>query len=367
MASSLFKNRLSQREQRLAAAVGIVLVVSAIFSQIVMPIMNEWELQGDQIRAKVAQIEFLGQVMGMQESVTAKYNMYRDLLAQERSDEAVRNELMQDINAIATRSKIEADAIRPSPTDSAANYNRYVVEIEVEGPPASLAAFLANLQTSRKLFRVESLNLSRRTETGLLISGTMQVSRILVHAGGERMPETEVPAATTALREDAEKNLIVNGDMGVWSIGWGRDRYPDSWSGKSITTARSNEQAVRGTAAARLAGRAAKSTFYQDVKVEPGSRYRLTAHMAAISGAASLRLQDVESRKFYGEGENQPAPVKGGAMSKYVREFTTLGDPGGGQRTLRVMVFFPNGKEAVYLDDVRLVKLDADEEAAEEK
>jgi Tfp pilus assembly protein PilO len=367
MGSSLFKGRLSQREQRLAAAVGIVLFVRAIFSQIVMPIMNKWQLQGDRMRAKIAQIEFLGQVIEMEESVTAKYDMYRGLLAQERSDEAVRDELMQDINAIATRSKVKADAIRPTPTDSAADYNRYVVEIEVEGPPASLASFLANLQASKKLFRVESLNVSRRTETGRRISGTMQVSRILVHSGGEQMPETEGPAAITAMHEDADKNLIVNGDMGVWSIGWGRDRYPDSWSGKGITTARSNEHAVRGTAAARVAGRSARSTFYQDVKVEPGSRYRLTAHMAAISGAVSLRLQDVESRKYYGEGEDEPVPVKGGAMSEYVRELTTLGDPGGGKRTLRVMVFFPKGKEAVYVDDVRLVKLGADEEATEEK
>ncbi len=332
----------------------------------IMPIADEWRLQDGQIRTNLARIGILGTILGMEESINAKYDMYKELLAQESSDEAVRNELMQDIGTIGTQSKVSTPVIRQSSTEYFPHYNRYVVEIEFQGAPASVATFLANLQKSKKLFRVERLNIS--TKTTLVVNGKMDVSKILVPAVGGQRPEQVGEAGLAQVQPgDAEKNVMVNGGMELWPFHWGKDRYPDSWTGRGITTARSTEQAVTGFAAAKLTGRTARSNFYQDVKVDPASRYQLTAHVALVSGQASLRLQDVGSGRYYRDGESNATAMEGEAMRLYTRTFTTFGDPGGKERTLRVTLLFPKGKAAVFVDDVRLVKLDVDEEGEEEE
>ena len=365
MKLALSKSKLSQREQRLAVTVGLLLVASVVFYRMIMPVADEWRLQDGQIRTKIARIELLGTILGMEESINARYDMYKELLAQEDTDEAVRNQLMQDIGTIGAQSKVSTPEIRRSSTDYFPHYNRYVVEIDYQGAPASVATFLANLQKSKKLFRVERLNVS--TKTTLVVNGTMEVSKILVPAvGGQRPEQVPEPAAAQLHQEEAEKNLIGNGDMEEWSFHWGKDRYPDSWKGTSITTARSTEQAVTGFAAARLTGRTARSNMYQDVPVDPASRYQLTMQAALVSGLATLRLQDLESGNHYRDGESNATAVEGEAMRLYTRTFTTLGDPGGKKRTLRVTLQFPKGKASIFVDDVRLVKLDADEEAEEE-
>jgi hypothetical protein len=366
MKSALFKGKLSQREQRLAATVGLLLVACVVFYRMIMPIVDEWRLQGGQIRTKIARIELLGTILGMEESINAKYGMYKELLARESSDEAVRNELMQDIGTIGAQSEVSTPVIRQSSTDYYPHYNRYVVEIDFEGAPASVATLLANLQKSKKLFRVERLNVSRKS--ALVVNGTMEVSKILVPAVGGRRPEqVEEPAIAQLQGEEMEKNLIVNGGMELWSFHWGKDRYPDSWAGRGITTARSTEQAVTGFAAAKLTGRAAGSNFYQDVAVDPASRYQLTAHAALVSGPASIQLQDVDSGNYYSDDERRATPIEGEAMHLYTRTFTTLGDPQGKKRTLHVTLLFPRGNASIFVDDVRLVKLDVDEEGEEEK
>ncbi len=365
MMSSLFIEKLSERERRLAATVGILLIVCALFFRIVRPILDEWEGQEGRIETMTGRLDFLRKVLGMKESVDAQYETYRDLLTQESSDEVVRNELMQDINRISGQSRIRVPEIRQALTEFYPDYKRYVVEIDIEGTVANLASFLANLQKSKKLFRVEKLEITKKTSAA--ISGRMEASRILVSASGKQRLVEARPAAVELQREETEKNLIVNGDMERWKTGWGSDRYPDSWSGKSVTTARSTEHAVSGFAAAKLTGRDAGSVLYQDVKVDPGSRYQLTAHMRLISGTVWLQVRDRGDRSYYGEGEEGAMSVEGRSMRAYTLIFTTLGGPGSGERTLRFTLHFRARDSAAYVDDVRLVKLGTGEEGTKEK
>ena len=73
--------------------------------------------------------------------VDAKYDEYRELLAQESSDEAVRNELMQDISAISGRSGLRVPVIREGSTDPYRYYKRYVVEMDISGMPGKIFSF----------------------------------------------------------------------------------------------------------------------------------------------------------------------------------------------------------------------------------
>lgn len=358
-------DRLSQRERRLAETVGVLLIVCAIFFQIVMPIMFEWQRQGSEIERLTNRFDLLRRILEMGPGVDAKYDEYRELLAQESSDEAVRNELMQDISAISGRSGLRVPVIREGSTDSYRYYKRYVVEMDISGMPGKIFSFLANLQKSKKLFRIEGLNVARKGNVGL--TGTMVVSKILVPADHKERFREARQAVVELQQKEPTGNLVVNGDMELWSTGWGKDRYPDSWSATKITTAYSTEHAVTGSAAARATGLDRDSTLYQDVNVDPASGYKLTAHMSLISGKVWLRVRDMgQGGTYYGEGEG-PMSAKGGSMRAYSRTFTTMGGSGGAKRTLRIALHFRAKKSAVCIDDVRLVKLGKSDQGVKEK
>jgi hypothetical protein len=148
--------------------------------------------------------------------------------------------------------------------------------------------------------------------------------------------------------------------MERWTTGWGIDRYPDSWKGSRVTSARSSEHAVTGFAAAKLTGRQSDSILYQDVTVDPATQYRLTVHMALISGSVWVQVQDLEDESYYWPGKAGPMLATEKSMQEYGQTFTTLGEPGGAKRTVRVRLRLQR-RSAAYFDQVRLFKLETEE------
>ncbi len=354
--------RLSAREQRLAGVTAFLLVVCLLFFIMVKPIMSDWQRLDEQIEAKTTRVEFLDTILEIEGNVSAQYDEYRQLLAQESSDEAVRNELMQEINAISAGSHLAAPVIREGSTESHKFHKRYFVDMDIVGPVTNLARFLADLQRSTELFRVESLTISRKADN--VLNGRMEVSKVLVPVGrGEVIQKAERSPESPSEGEPVP-NLLTNGDMEFWSAGWGSGKCPDSWDGYRVTTARWDYPVVSGFAVARVEGEVKGSIFYQEIQAQPATRYQVTWNVQRISGWVSLQVRDVVTETFYEEAR---VPVESAAMHLYTQTFTTSGEPGGPDRALRVTLFFHLPKSAALVDDVRMVQLETDEEESKEE
>jgi len=354
--------RLSAREQRLAAVTAFLFVVCVLCFIMVKPIMSDWQWLDGQIEAKTARIGFLNTILEMQEEVNAQFDEYRQLLAQESSDESVRNELMQEINAISARSRLAAPVIREGSTESHKFHKRYFVDMDIAGPVTNLARFLADLQRSTELFRVESLTVSRKADN--VLNGRMEVSKILVPVGRDEAVQKAEQVPESPLENEPERNLLANGDMEWWSAGRGPGKYPDSWDGYRVTTARATGRAVSGSAAARVEAEVKGSALWQDIQAEPAASYQIAWHVQRISGWVSLQVRDMATETYY---EEAGVSVESEAMRVYTQTFTTLGEPGGAKRTLRVTLLFHLPKSAALVDDVRMVQLETGEEESEEE
>jgi Tfp pilus assembly protein PilO len=347
-----FAGKLSGREQRLAAAVSCLLLMWLFFVVAVRPIIAEWERLNGEIEVRARKVDLLKKILQMEQSVNVQYFRYGALLKQESSDEAVRNELMQDINTMSAQSWLKAPVIKQAPTELHDFYKRYFVDIDIEGVPPSIVRLLTTLQRSDKLFRVESLTITKKENT---LSGRMRVSRILVPAEQGRKPPEVKPAIVPAQQRIPEPNLLNNGDMEVWTAGWGLNKYPDSWSGYRVSTVRVSDHVASGFAGAQVTGAENGSIFYQEVKADSGSRYQVTSHVTRVSGWLSLQVRDVAAEKYY---EEAALSVEDQSMRAYTQTFTTMGDPSGEKRTLRVTLFFHLPGSTAYIDNVRMVKLE---------
>jgi len=363
MVSSLLK-RLTPREQRLAVVTVFSVAVCVLYLLIVKPLTADWEQLDLDIRTRSEQMELLKAILEKEEQVNANFEQYRELLAQQSSDEVVRNELMQDINMISARSGLKAPVIREGSTESYKFYKRYFVDLDIEGAVVNLGRFLANLQESTKLFRVESLTITRKF--GPVLQGRMEISKILVPGArrnaspkaetapdetpeSTRMPIDELP------QEEPKQNLIVNGDFELWSAGWGANKYPDGWSGYRVTTSRNTERAVSGFAAATFEGAVKGSGVVQEVNVRPWTRYQVTCHAGLLSGAVLLRVRDIETNRFFPKAD---VPVRGREMRMYTQTFVAGGDPEGPDRTVVFQLHFHEPKSTVCIDDVRMVQIE---------
>jgi len=363
MLSSLLE-RLTVREQRLAIATVFCLAAWLLYALIVKPLMSDWEQLDLEIRTKTEQTALLKAILEKEEQVNADFEQYRELLAQQSSDEVVRNELMQDINTISARSNLKAPVIREGSTESHKFYKRYFVDLDIEGSVVNLARFLANLQESTKLFRVESLTITRKF--GPVLQGRMEISKILVpgtpgnatqkaQADTVETPETSEAPSDEQPQEKPEQNLIVNGDFELWSAGWGANKYPDGWSGYRVTTTRDTERAVSGFAAAIFEGAVKGSGVLQEVNVRPWTRYQVTCHAALLSGAVLLRVRDIETNRFF---KTADVPVRGQEMRPYTQTFVAVGKPGGPERPVTFQLHFSEPKSTVCIDDVRMVQIE---------
>jgi hypothetical protein len=269
---------------------------------------------------------------------------------------------MQEINAISTRSRLAAPVIREGSTESYKFHKRYFVDMDIAGAVTNVASFLAHLQRSPELFRVESLTISRKADN--VLNGRMEVSKILVPAGREEAVQKTEQAPDSPSENESERDLLANGDMEFWSRGWGTGKYPDSWNGYRVTTARAAGPAVSGYAAARVGAEVKGSALWQDVQAEPGASYQISWHVQRISGWVSLRVRDMATDTYYEEAR---VPVESAEMRMYTQRFTSLGEPGDAKRTLRVTLLFHLPRSAVLVDDVRMVQLETGEEVPEEE
>jgi Tfp pilus assembly protein PilO len=353
------------REQRLAIVTVSCVALCILFLLIVRPLLSEWEQLDLDIRTKTEHTELLKAILEKEQEVNANFEQYRKLLAQQSTDEVVRNELMQDINTISARSDLKAPVIREGSTESYKFYKRYFVDLDIEGAVANLGRFLANLQESTKLFRVESLTVTRKF--GPVLQGRMEISKILVpgapkDAAQEAKPENAEapknaqPTIEQPPQETHEQNLIVNGDFELWSAGWGANKYPDGWTGYRVTTARETARVVSGFAAASFQGELKGSGVVQEVRVRPWTRYQITCHAALLSGSVSLRVRDIETGQFF---KTADVPVKGQDMRLYSQTFAAVGDPDGPDRTVVFQMHFHEPNSTVCIDDVRMVQIES--------
>ncbi len=372
MVSSLL-NKLTVREQRLALVTVFSVALSVLFFLIVRPLTSEWEELELEIRTKTEHRELLKAILEKEPEVNASFEQYRELLAQQSTDEVVRNELMQDINSISARSDLKAPVIREGSTESYKFYKRYFVDLDIEGAVVNLGRFLANLQESTKLFRVESLSVTRKF--GPVLQGRMEISKILVPGArrnarriaepeADGSPENAEPTVDQAPKEQPQQNLVVNGDFELWSAGWGANKYPDGWTGYRVSTVRDTDRAVSGFAAARFEGEVKGSGVLHEVRVRPWTRYQVTCHAALLSGSALLRVRDVETNQFF---KTADVPVKGRDMRVYTQTFVAVGEPGGPERPVVLQLHFHEPKSIVCMDDVRMVQIEHGTEESKEE
>jgi hypothetical protein len=364
-------DKVSRRERVLAVSTGLVLVLWLGSTVVVKPLMQRWAQLDSTIQEKQSTVYLYTEMLAMGESVDLEYGLYKTMMSDESSDEAVRNRLQEEIDRLAAKTRMSTPTIKEGVTEAFPFFKRYEVDTDVEGTIAGFASFLEQLQRSPQLLKVETMTINRK-ESGSTLTGQLKISRALVATGVEHPPATAEPEAATeapsksifagAIAALRSQNLLKNGNFEEWSTGWG-GVPPDGWQMYRVKTERVNHPVAEGYAAARLVGEKKGAALWQTVDLKPATTYRLVLSAAALSGSPTFGVYDEREKRYYGDG---PQKLTSRELKRHFFVFTTSGKQGDPEREARVIVVtFRAGGQTVVVDDVMLFEAEPGKDGAQ--
>jgi hypothetical protein len=348
---------MSGRERRLAGGVGLAAIVGLVYVILIQALGYLGALD-EKIRAIEEDLLDAGHNAARSETMDA---LFSEIAAQHSSDwtqEEVHDRLRQEIYRLAQQIPPPPGSTAPAgpalvqiPSlpqgrleDSGAGYREYKIAFSIQ--PAdigSILQFLARLQQSPQVLRMDGLELTRLPETGIL-TAAIEVTRTVVDS-----PSTEPAQPAPSVGAGQGGNLARNPSFEQWDAPQGR--FPE-WNGHGVGLAQSDELASDGAACLSAHALSAAAAIYQRHELSAGATYDLTLD-AAASGPATLGIMR-EGQNLVFEGARKLA--SSGSMYRYELSFT-VPDDGPAAPILYVPYLTleqPNSR--VYLDNVVLGK-----------
>jgi len=303
-----------------------------------------------EIATKEARLELFTEAEKLVQWVDGEYEQYRLMMSDEKTDEEVRQNLQQEIHALASKSAITVPTIKQGLTEEFPYYKRYLVAVDIAGRPERVANFLALLEQSPKLLHVEHLSIERKGDQ--MVRGRITVSRSLVASAEQDMPMSEEQDGSAAaklksamLNTPAPVNHVFNGGFEAWDDG----SYPNGWEGYRFRRSRDIEHKVEGSVACKLVSLGTSANFTQDLTLKSGTTYTWGAHAAVEKGRATLSIiDDLHRTRQVAKGVQE---LDGAEMRYYEQRFTTGGRPGGNWHVKFRIGASGNGT-VIYIDNV---------------
>lgn len=174
---------LSPREQRLALAAGMVLVVWGVVSWIGLPLWDRVRQLGQRTPLSQRKLERLQEVVSRQSQIEQAYQaqaIYRSA----ESDEALHSAFLSKLEELANGTGLKL-GLKPKPVQRDGLLNRFGVELEIDATQEALLSFLDHLLMQPALMELETLRISATTSKEYPLRATLLVNRVAVRARSE--------------------------------------------------------------------------------------------------------------------------------------------------------------------------------------
>ena len=177
----MFKN-LSKRERRLLAFTAAVVVAGLLYRAVILPKLRAmWRLED---RAETARIEVLEmeRALALSERIEARYKNYEAAIAQEGSDLEESISFLKTVTGLLLANEMKRNREDQLPVQLGKYYKVFSVRLAVETRPVWLARFLAALEKSSRIIRIEDIKITALDDSENL-AVNMKLTKV-VAAGG---------------------------------------------------------------------------------------------------------------------------------------------------------------------------------------
>ena len=173
-------SRLSVRERNGLVVAFIFVLLALVDRLVVFPITERIKKLNEEIKLEEKRVARNLHNLSQKAEVLKEYQRYADYVKKEKSDEEEIASLLNEIESIASSTRIYLVNMKPQPIKQVDFYKSYAIEMEVEGEMELIIKFLYALQKSEQLIRVKRMRLRLPRPESNVIRAYLSLTKVLI-------------------------------------------------------------------------------------------------------------------------------------------------------------------------------------------
>ena len=158
---------LSKRERLIFIFTFIFITLALLYCNAAEPLIKKWINLDRQIAIAELKLQKDLKLLSKSEEVNSLYKKYAFLKSTSLSDEQQMAALLSEIEEIARTAGVHINSLKPKTMKETSLYEKFAVEAELSASMVKLINFFYNLQSSQKILKAESMQISaKRNEPG---------------------------------------------------------------------------------------------------------------------------------------------------------------------------------------------------------
>ncbi len=159
---------MSKREKGVLVLAGAVIVLSALFNYVVLPLLSRNDILNKRIVVTRAKLKRYVRLLARRDQIVQAYGT---LMAGGSSADAKSGaSAYSELEAFAQTANIRIIDVRPQAAHQADGYTETVIDVRAEGTLEGYLSFIYSLQGSLSMFHVNRLQLTAKSSSPLLES-----------------------------------------------------------------------------------------------------------------------------------------------------------------------------------------------------
>jgi len=181
-----FNVKISGRERRLAAATVSVLVLAALYLNVIEPVAVNWmevRRRGHEAEAKLAELR---QLIQNRETIQSEFKRLQGAVTSGASEQELKIALLTEVDRLASESGLVVASVKPTIVKKQNEFYRYGIELQAQGENHKLVQFLLGMQDPRHLLHTDQMTVHAGRGAAPL-SITFRISKLAQLSGKTRV------------------------------------------------------------------------------------------------------------------------------------------------------------------------------------
>jgi Tfp pilus assembly protein PilO len=175
--------KFTNQEKMIFLVASIFVIVASVDRFLISPVHSKLQFIDKEIVSKITSIKTQEDILLRKDRIEIEAAKYKGLITSEGSEEEEISSLMKEVETIANKAAVYLLDMKPSNMKEESGYKKYQVILNAEGNFAKIIEFMYNIETSKKLLKIEKLQLSPKSKDSDVLKCNILISKIILTAG----------------------------------------------------------------------------------------------------------------------------------------------------------------------------------------
>lgn len=152
-----FNIKISARERRLAAVTLIVVLLAALYLNVIEPVAVNWMEVQKRARDAEAKLAELRRLIENRDIIESEFKRLQGAVTSGASEQELKIALLTEVDRLASESGMAVASVKPTVVKKQNEFYRYGIELQAQGENHKLVQFLLGMQDPRHLLHIDQM------------------------------------------------------------------------------------------------------------------------------------------------------------------------------------------------------------------